>query len=243
MTTAATPLRALIVDDEGPARRILRRLLSEYCEGVHVVGEAEGVIEASAQLRCLRPDVVFLDIDLGRGSGFDAIEPGVAARTQVVFVTAYADHAVRAFRVSATDYLVKPIEIDLLRAAVQRVRSRMKVEREPSGPMITVQQAEGRRVIQAADIRHIQADGSYSEIILATGERVYVTRKLGALLEQLPASQFARVHRSHGVNLRRVRSVSATHATLDDGSAVPIRRGSAKEVLEAVAGVGEERNE
>ena len=252
MTAPTRPLRALVVDDEGPARRILTRMLTEFCDGVHVVGEAADIASARRRLEATRPDVVFLDIDLGEGTGFDLVpeviapeatapEATVPARTppspQVVFVTAYAEYALQAFRVAAVDYLVKPIELPLLRESVRRVREALPVDAGGDAVCVAVQLPEGRRLIPHTHIRRIRADGSYSEVYLVDGEQVFVTRKLGVIAAELPPETHLRVHRSHLVHLGCVRAVCATHVTLDNGEEVPIRRGSAREILAAVEGV------
>lgn len=242
MTAPTRPLRALVVDDEGPARRILTRMLTEFCESVHVVGEAGDLASARQRIEATRPDVVFLDVDLGEGTGFDllpAASPpsGASPGPQVVFVTAYAEYALQAFRVAAVDYLVKPIELPHLRESVRRVREALPGEAEADVVCVAVQLPEGRRLVPHTHIRRVRADGSYSELHLVDGERVFVTRKLGVIAGELPPDTHLRVHRSHLVHLGCVRAVSATHVTLDDGAEVPIRRGSAREVLAAVEGV------
>ena len=236
MSSAAnTPVRALIVDDEGPARRILTAMLLRHCVGVQVVGEASGLEQARQLVRSARPDLVFLDIELGRGTGFELFPDGLPEGLQVVFVTAYDEYAVRAFRLAATDYLVKPVDLEELRASVERVRDRMGAPKS-GGPSLSIQQTGGRRIVPIAQIVRLQAEGSYATIYLQGGEEVLVSRKLGTLLERLEPFGIRRVHRSHAVSLSQVRSVSASQVVLSDGTEVPISRGTVKEVLAAVEG-------
>ena len=242
MTPPTRALRALVVDDEGPARRILTRMLTEFCDGVQVVGEAGDIASARRRLEATRPDVIFLDIDLWAGTGFDlvpeaATAAGAPPSPQVVFVTAYAEYALQAFRVAAVDYLVKPIELPLLRESVRRVQEALPAIPEADAVCVAVQLPEGRRLIPHTHIRRIRADGSYSEVYLMDGEQVYVTRKLGVIAAELPPETHLRVHRSHLVHLGCVRAVCATHLTLDNGEQVPIRRGSAREVLAVIEGI------
>ena len=234
----ARPLRALVVDDEGPARRVLAQLLTRFCEGVSVVGEAASRAEATRLLAAARPDVVFLDVELGEGTGFDLLAETPLGEAQVVFVTAYADYAVRAFRVAATDYLVKPIELAELRASLERVRARAHRAAASRGPTLSVPHANGQRVLPTARIVSVRAEGSYSLLRLAGGETLLVTRKLGVLEAELPAGEFLRVHRSHLVNLAWVKVVRRGDVLLGDGGSVPISRGTAREVVAAWQAAG-----
>lgn len=226
-------LRALIVEDEAPARRRLERMLVDA--GVAVVGMARGVGEASELVAETRPDVIFLDIQLDGETGFDLLArlPGKEA-PRIVFVTAHDQHAVRAFEYAAVDYLLKPVQRDRLERAITRllgsassVRADVLLERlealvarsgGPSRPERIAVKDRGRTVlVRLADIECLCADGNYVRVLTAKEE--YLQRaSLQELEAQLDAERFVRTHRSTIVNLDRVREIQ----TWTNGDAIAV---------------------
>lgn len=198
-------IRALLVDDEAPARSELRYLLAAHPE-VQVVGEAASAPEALELARDLRYDVVFLDVEMPGLTGLEAA-PLVHERRDppaIVFVTAHAEYAVDAFAVEAFDYLLKPVDPDRLARVVERLRERTL---ESAAPVekIPVVVGGGTELLDFDQIHYVQADGDYSRV--HTYDRAYLcTSSLGELAERLPAG-FARIHRSYVVNLAKVAAV------------------------------------
>jgi len=199
-------VRAVIVDDERPARDELRYLLASHAD-VTVVGEAESAGGAVEEVRKARPDVVFLDVEMAGASGIAAapVLHDLARPPAIVFVTAHARYAVDAFAVEAFDYLLKPVAPDRLARVVERLRERSS---ESAAPVerVGVVGAGGRELLlDPEQIHYVQADGDYSRVF--TYDRSYLcTLSLGALEERLGA-RFTRVHRSHLVNLAKVAAV------------------------------------
>jgi two-component system LytT family response regulator len=200
-----TPLRALIVDDERLARAELRRLLSCHPE-ISVDGEAGDLAEAERAVAELDPDVVFLDIRMPGGTGFDLLDR-VRPRGRVIFVTAYDAHALRAFEVNALDYLLKPVNPERLASALSRLAPRAAPAAAPRlGPddHLWVATDRSARFVKVREIAAILGAGDYSEVVAADGRRSLVLRALKAWEDRLPAGLFARVHRGTIVNLERV---------------------------------------
>jgi len=200
-------IRALIVDDEEPARGELRYLLAAHPE-VDVVGEAPTAGEALALAGKVRYDVVFLDIELPGMTGLEVARL-VLDRTErpaVVFVTAHDRYAVDAFAVEAFDYLVKPVEPERLARVVERL-SRARREAQPPVEKIAVVSTGGAKTLLDYDaVYWIDADGDYSRV--HTYDRAYLsTSSLRELGETLPTARFSRIHRSHLVNLGKVAAV------------------------------------
>jgi len=198
-------IRALLVDDEGPARSELRYLLAGH--DVEVVGEAGGAREALELAHDLAPDVVFLDVEMPGLSGVEAA-PLVRERVDppaVVFVTAHERYAVDAFAVEAFDYLLKPVDPDRLARVVERLRER-SVENVLAVEKVPVVSAGGTELLDYDQVHYAQADGDYSRV--HTYDRSYLcTASLGELEEKLPSGRFARIHRSYLVNLSKVAGV------------------------------------
>lgn len=234
MTIMTPELRVLIVDDEPLARRGVQQLLERHAD-VRVVGEAREAQEALRLIGDLRPDVLFLDVQMPGLDGFELLaRQGESSVRAVVFLTAYEEFAVRAFEIEAVDYLVKPVSRKRFDAALARVRRRLK---EPGGthPGIVVDTRQGRQVLRLEEIDWIES-ADYC-VAVHTGSRRYVIREsLGSLERRLPGSRFLRVHRSALVNLARVRRFAARpggggRLTLDSGASVPVSRRSRAELM------------
>ncbi|MBA3842993.1 MAG: response regulator transcription factor [Actinobacteria bacterium] len=198
-------IKALLVDDETPARSELRFLLAEHAD-VAVVGEAASAAEAIELARDLRYDVVFLDIEMPGLTGVEAA-PLVQERREppaVVFVTAHAHYAVEAFALEAFDYLLKPVDPERLARVVERLRERTTEDVTPV-EKIPVVSGSRTELLDFDQVHYVQADGDYSRV--HTYDRSYLcTSSLGEL-EQRLGPRFSRIHRSHLVNLAKVAGV------------------------------------
>jgi len=200
-------MRAILIDDEAPARRDLRTQLEAHPH-VGVVGEAALFEEARALLERAEYDIVFLDIQLlGNRSGFDLV-PFVRDGARVVFVTAHDDFALRAFEVNALDYLLKPVRAARLAEALARLPTGGATTPFPESfalrpdDIVHVKTGPGiARFVRVADIVLVSSADNYSELSLAGGERLLVRRTLSTWENTLPAPHFFRVHRQHVVNL------------------------------------------
>lgn len=206
-------LHALIVDDEPPARRRLRAMLAGE-PGVSVVDECGTVAEAARQLRALdRVDVVFLDVQLPEQDGFgltDELAWGAFDHEPaVVFVTAHAEHAARAFDVRAVDYLLKPFSPERLAEALDRVRevAAAGAARRASRQRLPVDLGGRIRLLELDQVEYLRSEGNYVRVHTTTGAHL-VRGSLSALGTRLPADRFCRVHRSLIVRLECVREVA-----------------------------------
>lgn len=206
--------KAILIDDEPLARQELRRLLAAHAQ-VSIVGEAGTVADARELLGRAGYDLVFLDIQLRGGSGFDLLDsvlPGV----QIVFVTAYDRFALRAFEVNALDYLLKPVAAPRLAATLQRLGD----DRVPAQPAavaptqrltpedrVYVRTGSATRFVAVGEICAVRSAENYTEVVLHGGETLLVLRTLKSWEEALPESHFVRIHRQALVNLTRVKKI------------------------------------
>lgn len=199
------PLRCLIVEDEPLARIQLRARLAELPEA-EVVGEAANVTQALEAVRRLRPDLLLLDIQLRSEMGFDLLRQ-LPERPAVVFVTAFDQHAVRAFEWDAIDYLLKPVDTERLRRALQRVRARREQRAAPGADLMLPLGTTGE-VVAAAKVLYVVAEGHHSRVALAGGESRVVRQALREWPAKLPADGFVQLDRGVIVNLRQVVAMS-----------------------------------
>jgi two-component system LytT family response regulator len=208
-------LRTVIVDDEALARVDLRSLLGAHSD-VTIVGEAGSIQEARALLTGTTAyDLVFLDVQLFGGNGFDLV-PDVHPEARIVFVTAYNRFALRAFEVNALDYLRKPVRVQRLAETLNRLGRRAEAPRlapattRPAltvNDLVSVKTGPGaRRFIPLNDLVLLSSDDNYSQLTLATGGNVLVRETLASWEERLPATHFFRVHRQAIVNLSRIQA-------------------------------------
>jgi len=202
-------MRAVIVDDERLARTQLRALLARH-ENIDVVGEADSVDSAAAAIDKLRPDVVFLDIQMPGRDGFELLDRIAGS---VIFVTAYDQFAVRAFEARALDYLLKPVSAARLAQALERLDSKAE--------FVFIDQ----RVVKLDTIQWIRAAGAYSEVFTADGRSTLAGRGMKSWQLRLPRDRFVRVHRSAIVNLQHVERIAETREiVLRSGVLIPISR-------------------
>ncbi|HUR59509.1 MAG TPA: LytTR family DNA-binding domain-containing protein [Opitutaceae bacterium] len=200
-------IRTLIIDDEAPARADLRGLLGAHAN-VRINGEAALMPDARALLQGGDYDLVFMDVQLLGGTGFDLV-PDVRPAARIIFVTAHDQFAFRAFEVNAIDYLQKPVRTARLAEALRRVERALPVATAPlrADDIVHVKTAPGAaRFVPVAEIAVITSQDNYSEIALASGARLFVRQTMAAWETRLPATHFLRVHRRAIVNVARIES-------------------------------------
>ena len=230
MTTR--PLRVLLVDDETLARRRLRQLLADAPD-FDVVGECIDGREVPGFVRELRPDVVFLDVRMPFIDGFEAQAAITSVVKHIVFVTAHAEHAARAFDIAASDYIVKPVTQARFRSALDRIRRASDV---PGSERILLGSRHGGTTVGVEDVSWVEADGAYV-VVHAEGRRHVLRESMSQILGRLGAGQFVRIHRSAGINVAHVRAVKRSRTKgleveLTDGIRLPISRRKARDVIE-----------
>lgn len=250
-------LRALVVDDEEFARKNLTMLLEEYCPEVEVIGEASRKDQAKAIIESSNPDVVFLDIRMPSGAeGFELLEEIENKDFLVVFVTAFKDYAIRAFNASAIYYLLKPIDIEELQAAVKRVSETRQTFSEQPGNYdtyfdslkelshnllnnkqsnrIAISHTKGLKLVDDDTITHLEASGNCTVIYFKDGTRYLDTRTLKIYENLLNPSKFCRIHKSHIINLQLMKEYindDGHFAVLEGGIRVPIARNRVTEFV------------
>jgi len=233
-------LKTIIIDDEAKARRILESFITEYCPQLQIAGIAEDVVQGVKLIQKQKPDIVFLDIEMPGFNGFQLLEFFDEISFEIIFVTAYSEFALKAFQVSAVDYLLKPVQIDQLIKAVEKaekirgnslIKERLETLKanleEQKIKKIVVPVSEGNLFIDLNEITHLKAEGSYVNIFLKDGNKILVSRNIKDYETQLTGEEgFFRTHRSFLVNVRYIKSVATdyTEAELINNKTVAIAR-------------------
>ena len=242
-------IRSVIIDDEDNARVALQSMLAANCADVVVLETASGVVDGVKLIQRVNPDLVFLDIQMQDGTGFDLLEMIPNPKFSVIFVTSFDNYALKAFQFAAMDYLLKPIDPEVLVKAIDKYRK----YNAPQQPFLNVlldnhrlglkrmaiPTQEGIILFDVDTITHLEGDGCYTNIFNKAGERKIVSRSLKEFESLLDTSVFFRSHKSHIVNLNHVsRYVQSDggYLVLNNGTSVPVARRK-KDELEQMLGV------
>jgi two-component system LytT family response regulator len=235
-------INALIVEDEVHGLNNLKNLLAQYCEEVNVIGEAQSVEEALALVRdqSLKPDVAFLDISLPDGLVFQFLNQIQPVDFEVVFVTAYEEYAIKACEYSSIGYVLKPIDPDLLKEAVARIRGRKPEEIQRRLQLfqqhfnnpnlfnkISISALDGIYFVNIKEIVRFEAEDNYTHIFLETGERITASKTIKAYEDMLEPYNFYRVHKRHVINLNFMRKFvkgDGGYLIMDDGIRIEVSR-------------------
>ena len=246
------PLKVLVVDDEVMARENLQMLLEQFCPNVTVVGVARHAKHAMQLVRTRQPDVVFLDINMPKMDGFEFLESIGEVNFSVIFTTAHSEHALKAYKANALDYLEKPIDIDELIASVAKARRAILGKNSKVTPYLenflervhamdqvdktTIPTAEGFRVVPNREIIYLEANESYTDIYLTENRKITASRNIKIFEEKLNSSMFFRAHRSYIINLRYhlsgLLNGDSNIATMSNGKEIPIARRKYQEFLD-----------
>ncbi len=211
-------ITALIVDDEEKARNILQLLLHEHCPGIQVLAQCKNVPDAVAAINQHQPQLVFLDVDMPGYTGFQLLDFFKEVNFDIIFITAFSEYALQAFRVSAVDFLLKPIDIDQLIEAVKKAGQKkhpatynhqLNLIRQSSTQKtvetIAISTNDSIEFIKADDIVLLQADRAYTKIVLANGTEIIASKNIKEFEEMLSVnSNFFRTHRSFIIHLKHV---------------------------------------
>jgi len=250
--TKKDKLSCIIVDDEAISRETLENYVGKYCNNVEVKALCENVKEGLAAIKEHQPDIVFLDIEMPYGDGFDLLDQVESINFDVVFITAFSNYAIRALNMSATYYILKPIDIDELILAVDKIRERRaQLTDETSvqskilldnlkvanGQMqrIVLPQLTGFIVVPVHEVLYAQADDNYSIIHLKDGKKHVVSKTLKFFDDLLSDLGFMRVHKSHLVNMGEIteyKKGKTGQVQLSNGAWLDISMQRKKEFLE-----------
>ena len=237
-------IRALLIDDDSNLRNGMKSLLSRYAPDIQILGEADSVKAGINAIEYHQPNVIFLDIQLGDGTGFDILEQLTQKRgsinAHVVFITAHEQYAVKAFRFSALDYLLKPVDPEDLHAVIEKIKKvlndnesfahidllleniRKKVDKFKR---IALSTAEGIHLFEVSDIIRLESQDNYTKFYIKDNKPVLISKTLKEYEDLLSEQGFERIHQSHLINLAYLKSYikkDGGYAVMADNSHLPI---------------------
>lgn len=241
-------MKAVIIDDESRAVTILEMVVTEYCEGVEIAGKAYNINDGIEEIRKKQPDLIFLDIEMPDGNGFDVLKAFPDRNFDVVFVTAYNHYALKAIKYSAADYILKPVDIEEVKTAIEKIRNRksspgavfpdlnelMLNIRAGAVRRIAVPSSDGSEFINVDDIMYIEAERSYCNIVLVNDKKMLVSKNLSNIEELLPHDIFFRIHKSFLININCMKKYYRTdggYVEMTDGKKMSIARNKKDEFL------------
>ena len=223
----------LIIDDEAHSRETTKMMLHQLYPEIEILGMAKNALEGSEMVRRLAPEFIILDIQMPGKSGIEMIDMIPHYRGEIVFVTAFNDYAIEAFKKGALHYILKPIDPEELAEAIQRVRRSMS-RNQPQGKYLSLSTGEGWVVVRIDDILRCESFKNYTTIYLPDGQHT-ISKTLKEVEDRLSGDQFYRIHNSHLIHIAFIEKILKTdggNVLLTNGDLVPISKGKKKEFFE-----------
>ncbi len=244
-------MRAIVVDDESGARSYLVNLLENYIKDIEIVGEADGVENGKKLIAEKKPDLLFLDVQMQDGTGFDLLAGIDRSNLQVIFVSAHDYFAITAIKFSAVDYLVKPVEPIELQKAVEKIRqqkSLTEVQKKLDLLLSNVNKIEkialpslnGIEFVKLDDIVRCEAESNYTVFYLINGEKIVVSKTLKDYEDILSRNNFFRIHKSVIINIKYLKKyIKGDGGTviMEDGSELVVSRRRKDDFLNALSSI------
>jgi two-component system LytT family response regulator len=233
-------IKAAIIDDEIKSVLLLKKLLIDHCPEIEVIIESTNIGTGCTMIQDKKPQLVFLDVEMPDGNGFDLLQQFDSDFFHVIFVTAHSNYAVKAFKFSAIDYIVKPIDVDDLLHAVGKAADIIKKEiaaGKHQSSFLNIRTRQGPVYIKPEDIVRIQAENSYSRIFTRDGQNYMLSYHLGSIEDSLDKNIFLRIHKSDVINIGHLKSFHSAgdlFVEMTDGSIVKVSRRCKKRLEERI---------
>ncbi len=242
-------IHAVLIDDERNALEVLEMQINGFCEGVEIVAKCDSGEKGVAAIKKHRPDIVFLDIEMPHKNGFDVLKETADINYDIIFTTAYNQFAIKAFKVSALDYLLKPIDINELREAVEKAKNKkgtvnleqkLKTLIQSLHPATTSKIAlpagDAMQLVEPTEIIRCESDSNYTHIFLSSGKKITTAKTLKEVEETLNGLSFCRIHQSHLVNMNHITKVikgDGGYVVMSDGTNITISRNKKEAFMES----------
>ena len=245
-------LTAIIIDDETSSRNALRQKLINYCPEVLILAECENGEEGIENIENKKPDLIFLDVEMPRMNGFTMLQQLTNKNFEVVFITAYDHYAIKAIKFSALDYLVKPVEVEDLKLAVEKAAEKRKqpvansrvelllqnfLDEKKIHQRIAISSMEGLQFVDTDEIIYLEANSNYTSFYLSGNRKITATKTLKDFEELLPSSIFVRIHHSYLINKNGVEKYikgEGGQVVMKNGIILDVARRKKEEFMRAI---------
>ena len=245
-------LTAIIIDDEANSRNALRQKLGNHCADVRIIAECENGEEGIKNIEEKKPDIVFLDVEMPRMNGFTMLQQLKNKNFEVIFITAYDHYAIKAIKFSALDYLVKPVEVEELKIAVEKVTQKRShhdgnnrvelllqnfLDEKTAHQRIAISSMDGLLFIATDEIIYLEANSNYTSFFLTGNRKITATKTLKDFEELLPVSIFIRIHHSYLINKNHVEKYikgEGGQVTMKNGVILDVARRKKEEFMKAI---------
>jgi len=242
-------IRVVVIDDESKSREMIREILKLYCSGVEVVAEGDSVNSGIAAIQEFEPDLVLLDIKMPDGTGFDLLRKTMPVSFHLIFITAYEEYAIKAFKYNAIDYLTKPIDPTELKESIEKASKtidnenlNVRLKKLLEDYMRPVQPEIGKIVLKTADTIHVvdvekivrcESDRNYTAFYMEDNEKILISKSIKEFVDFLEERNFFRLHHSHIINLKFLRKFKKEDSVciLSDGSEIPVSHRRREELM------------
>jgi two-component system LytT family response regulator len=247
-------IKAIIIDDEPGNIITLTKIVEEYCPNVEIIATAINIQEGEIAIHKYEPHLVFLDIEMPNGNGFDLLNKLMPIHFEVVFITAYNDYAIKAFRYSAIDYILKPINITDLKNAVIKVNNRLQQNQlniqiesllsnlktdTVSRKKVSIHTTTGIVFEEIENIMHLQGESSYCTVFIKGKSKQMASKSIGEMEDILPENIFCRIHKSHLININYVKQYykgRGGYVEMEDGTKIEVSVRKKDEFLQLMEG-------
>jgi len=233
-------MTCVLIDDDSKNLKILRSMLTSFCPNVRILGEATNAQSGIELINAVHPELVFLDIEMPYGNGFELLDKLMPVNFEIIFITAFDEYSLRAFRYSAIDYLLKPVDIDDLKAAINKAAEKQHLKnssiqlsnllsnltQDKSQHMkVAITTNEGLTFVKLGDIIRFQANKNYTTLFLVNDNRIIGCKNIKEYEDLLPDDIFFRIHHSHIINLNFVKYYSkgrGGNVIMEDGTSIEV---------------------
>ncbi|MDI9310700.1 MAG: LytTR family DNA-binding domain-containing protein [Limnohabitans sp.] len=246
-------IKAVIVDDEIAGAEVLEYLVKQYCPDIEIISIQHSVDSAIDTIKKVQPDLVFLDIEMPTGTGFDVIKNTSELNYVTIFITAYENYAIKAFKTNALDYLLKPIDIEELVNAVEKVRKKINNSKSSisndleeviinslnknnnSNKRLAVSTFDGVIMLDTNDVIYLEADSNYTNVYMKDNKKMLISKTLKYFEDSLPNSSFFRVHKTFIINISAIvkyLNSDGGYIILSNNAKIPISRSKKNELMQ-----------
>lgn len=225
-------IRTLIIEDEENAIDLMTKIITEYCPEIEIIGDAGNISDAIQAIDQLKPEVVFLDVNLGQENSLAIMDHFPDPDFLIVFTTAYSEYAFTAYKINAVHYMLKPYSISEVKIAIEKIKDALWLSENKKNKIILINDGNKKRQIKLDEISYLMADRAYCKIFLTNNDMMVVSKPLSILEKEIDSRMFLRIHASYLINTKYIKSYvkGEDNVEMTHGVKLPVSRTRRDEV-------------